>query len=137
MKKAIRRSVIAGIGSVLLATVAGPAAGQDVAEPAIPGATADVEEDWSTWIGTLEESAQNLRTLRKITGELQAEVTRMNTRRYPRGEEKERMLAAFERAQTQLGEAEANHPELLEQARQAGVPQGMLQDFEDVPAAAP
>jgi hypothetical protein len=137
MKQAIRRSVIAGISGVLLATVAVRAEGQSAAPSAIAGAPADVEEDWSTWIGTLEESAQNLRSLRKVTGELQAEVARMNIRRYPRGEEKERLLAAFERAQTQLGEAEANHPELLEQARQAGVPQGMLQDFEDVPAAAP
>ncbi len=136
MRKAIRRSVVAGISSVLLTAVAVPAFGQ-TAEAPVAGAPDDVADDWATWIGTLEESAQNLRSLRKITEELEGEVTRMNIRRYPRGEEKERMLAAYERAQTQLAEAEANHPELLEQARQAGLPGGILQDFEDTPAAAP
>ena len=54
------------------------------------------------------------------------------SRRYPRGEEKARLLAANERAKKDLAEAEAQLPELVEQARQAGVPQGLLQDYEDL-----
>lgn len=136
MRNSIRRSLVAGIGGVLLAAVAVPTWGQT---GGTTGAEAPIQisEDWSTWIAQLEESAQQVRTLRGITAELEADVSRMRSRRYPRGEERERLLAAFERAQTQLAEAEAKHPALLEEARQAGLPQGMLSDFEEIPAASP
>lgn len=134
MKNAIRRGVVAAIGSVLLVSAA-PAWGQARSGAVAPDAGLEAAEDWSTWIATLEESAQKLRSLRKIHAALEADVSRMRSRRYPRGEERERLLAAYERAQTQLEEAEANHPALLEQARQSGVPSGLLQDFEEIPAA--
>lgn len=134
MRKTIHRCVVAGIGSLLLA-VAGPAGSPPTAGAQAPEETLETQEDWSTWIATLEESAQKVRSLRKITADLESDVSRMRSRRYPRGEERERLLAAYERAQTQLEEAEANHPTLLEQARQSGVPLGLLQDFEEIPAA--
>lgn len=134
MRNAIRRGVVAAIGSVLLA-IAVPAWGQSAGGAQSPDSALEVTEDWSTWVATLEESAQQVRSLRKITADLESDVSRMRSRRYPRGEERERLLAAYERARTQLEEAEANHPALLEQARQAGVPQGVLQDFEEIPAA--
>lgn len=89
-------------------------------------------DDWSSWVQTLEEHAQKLRELRKTEGALQAEVDRAKSRRYPRGAERERLFAAHSRAQKDLAEAEAQLPDLLEQARQAGVPQGLLQDYEDL-----
>jgi len=134
MRNVIRRAVVAGIGCLLLA-IAVPASGQSAGSAKSPESALEVTDDWSTWVATLEESAQKVRSLRKITGELESDVSRMRSRRYPRGEEREKLLAAYERARTQLEEAEAAHPALLEQARQAGVPPGVLQDFEEIPAA--
>ena len=81
---------------------------------------------------SLEDHARKLRELRKTAAALEAEVGEALSRRYPRGEEKARLLAANERAKKDLAEAEAQLPELVEQARQAGVPQGLLQDYEDL-----
>ena len=134
MRNAIRHGVVAAIGSLLLG-IAAPAWGQAQTGAVAPDAALEAPEDWSTWVATLEESAQKVRSLRKIHAALEADVSRMRSRRYPRGEERERLLAAYGRAQSQLAEAEANHPALLEQARQAGVPLGLLQDFEEIPAA--
>lgn len=134
MKNAIRRAVVAAIGGLLLISTA-PAWAQPAGRAQAPASALEVPDDWATWIATLEESAQNLRSLRKITAELESDVSRMRSRRYPRGEEREKLLAAYDRARTQLEEAEVAHPALLEQARQAGVPPGVLQDFEEIPAA--
>jgi hypothetical protein len=116
----------------LLAT-APLAAAQSAGVAADPEAAApDESDDWAGWIQTLEQEAKELGQLRKTQAALQAEVDKANTRRYPRGEEKERLLAANLRAQKDLGEAQAEFPDLIEQARQAGVPQGLLQDYEDL-----
>jgi len=114
---------------------AAPPAGAQGAAGAKPGADAAASaeaEDWSSWIKTLEQGAQKLRELRKTEAALQTEVGRALSRRYPRGEEKEKLLAAHARAQKDLAEAREQLPELIEQARQAGVPQGMLQEYEDL-----
>lgn len=111
------------------------ASAQSAGVEADPAATAsDGSDDWSSWIQTLEQEGKKLAELRKTHAALQAEVDKANARRYPRGEEKERLLAANMRAQKDLGEVEAQFPELVEQARQAGVPQGLLQDYEDLAA---
>lgn len=136
MRNGIRRGVVAAIGGVLLA-IAGPAGAQSAGGAQSSDPVLDVTEDWSTWISEIEKSAQKVRSLRETTAALEADVSRMRSRRYPRGEERARLEAAYERARTQLEEAEAAHPALLEQARQAGVPQGILQDFEEIPAAGP
>lgn len=91
--------------------------------------------DWDDWIQRLDDSARKLRELRRIEAKLSAEVERAKSRRYPRGEERQRLFDAWERARNDLAQAELAHPELLEQARQAGVPAGLLQDYEDVDEA--
>jgi hypothetical protein len=100
-------------------------------------AASEESQDWSSWIKTLDDGAKKLRELRKIEGQLQEEVDKAISRRYPRGAEKERLLAALERAKADLAEAEEQYPEQIEQARQAGVPQGLLQDYEDLAEEAP
>lgn len=86
--------------------------------------------DWASWIRTLEDEAKKLRELEKTASALDAEVSRARSRRYPRGAERERLFAAHERAHDDLAAARRQLPELLEQARRAGVPQGMLQEYE-------
>lgn len=135
----IARNVLPGVlAGMLVAGLAAPlhAAAPTTAAAGSASAAPDASQDWSSWIQTLDESAKKLRELRQIEGQLQEAVDKAISRRYPRGEEKERLLAALQRAQADLAEAEQQHPELLEQARQAGVPQGLLQDYEQ-PGAGP
>jgi hypothetical protein len=138
----ITRTALRGLLACALLSGAGaPAAAEAPARAAAPeqSAVPDESQDWASWIQRLEESAQKLRDLRRIERQLQGEVDEAKIRRYPRGEDKARLLAALERAQKDRAEAEEQHPELLEQARQAGVPQGLLQDYEvltETPAAA-
>jgi hypothetical protein len=131
-----RNALLGLLACTLTLAAATPAGAQAGGRAAAAGnAAADESEDWASWIQTLDESAKKLRDLRRIEGQLQDEVDKAVSRRYPRGEEKQRLLAAHQRAQHDLAEAEQEHPELLEQARQAGVPQGLLQDYEDVAEA--
>jgi hypothetical protein len=108
------------------------AASADTNAEAAASDESEESNDWAGWIQTLEQEAKELGQLRKTEAALQAEVAEAIARRRPRGEEKERLLAAHLRAQKDLGEAEAQFPDLVEQARQAGVPQGLLQDYEDL-----
>ncbi|MCL4683976.1 hypothetical protein KJ059_04390 [Myxococcota bacterium] len=135
MTNSMCRSLIAGIAGALIVTLSLPAGGQETTGHSSTAAPAADPMDWSEWISALAESREKVRSLRATVAKMDAEVSRMRSRRYPRGEEKERLLAASERANAALADAEAAHPALLEQARQAGVPAGLLQDFEELPAA--
>lgn len=118
-----------------------PAAGAQ-ARTGTVGAEASAPDegaDWATWIRTLEDEAKKLRELEKTAAALDTEVSRARSRRYPRGAERERLFAAHERAHNDLADARRQLPELVEQARRAGVPQGMLQEYEalaETPASA-
>jgi hypothetical protein len=137
MSSATLRRLLAGISGALLLSFSSPALGQTTSASSPTAAPVEDGADWSEWISTLAESQENVRSLRATVAKMEAEVSRMRSRRYPRGEERARLLTASERASSELEEAETRHPELLEEARQAGVPQGLLQDFEAIPAAAP
>jgi len=132
-----RNALLGLLACALAVSAAAPARAQAAASAAAEseGAMPDESQDWASWIKTLDDSARKLRELRRTESQLQDAIDKAISRRYPRGEEKQRLLAAHERAKADLAEAEQQHPELLEQARQAGVPQGLLQDYEDLPEA--
>jgi chromosome segregation ATPase len=51
-------------------------------------------------------------------------------RKYPRGKRKEELVAELKSAESELAKAEAAWVELQEDARRAGVPPGVLRDYE-------
>jgi len=130
-----RNALLGLLACALMVAAAAPAPAAAGAAAESESAAPDEPQDWASWIKTLDDSAKKLHELRRIEGKLQDDVEKAVSRRYPRGEEKQRLLAAHERAKADLEEAEQQHPELLEQARQAGVPQGLLQDYEDLAEA--
>jgi hypothetical protein len=95
------------------------------------------EEAWQSWIPTLEAGRDKLVAARARVVELEEAVGRSSHRRYPRGEKKAEWLAELAEAREALAEAEAEYPELLEEARRGGVPPGILADYEEVPGALP
>jgi hypothetical protein len=127
------KGVLGLLAAAALASAAPPAAAQGSGGAGGTTAAAiDESQDWATWIQQLEDEARKLRELRKTEAALQEEVGRALSRRRPRGEEKARLLAARDRAVADLAAAERQLGALTEQARQAGVPQGMLQDYEEL-----
>jgi len=125
----------AGLGAlalVLALAAAAPLAARAAAAAGEKPAAGGEEMDWQSWVQQLQESADKVRDLRRINAKMDDEVSAMRSRRYPRGEEKQRLLDAQVRAKDDLAEAETQHLDLVEQARQADVPAGLLQDYEEV-----
>ena len=102
-----------------------PPAAAAPANPAGIGAE-EIEE----WRQTLLEARE--RVDEAIGQVATAEMAYRDARkRKRRGGERADLLAALEAAQAELAEAEAELPALLEEARRAGVPPGVLREFED------
>jgi len=100
------------------------------------GAASDPQAGaWTPWVRTLEKSREQIREERRKVEALQQALEQAVYRRYPRGEEKARIENDLAAAKKSLAEDEAQYPDLVEQARQAGVPARILLDYEDLPAS--
>jgi hypothetical protein len=121
----VRRALFA---LALAASLAGASAA--AADPAKPGDDPANVPALPTWEQRLEEAQTRLELARARAAETEQAVKRARHRRYPRGEAFDDLVRAAEDAQKQLRSAEAELPELLEQARRAGVEPGVLRRFE-------
>jgi hypothetical protein len=129
------KSFCTGLASVLalgfaLAVAPGPARAGSPASMAAPGA-AEVADPAATWVKQLDAAKARLVAARRQVAELEAARSRAITRNYPRGEARARILSDLDKAQKELDSAQQAFPDLLEQARRAGVPAGVLQSYED------
>jgi hypothetical protein len=82
------------------------------------------------WRDTLGEASARVDAAREQVATAESAYRDARKRRR-RGAQRADLLAALEAAQTELAEAEAALPALLEEARRAGVPAGVLREFED------
>lgn len=96
--------------------------------PAAPAPASDtLTQAWRERISTAQQQVAD--------AQLRAETAR-NTyqdwrqRKYPRGVRKEELVREVADADQAVRDAEASFAGLLEQARRAGVPPGVLRDFE-------
>ena len=116
--------------ALLLIPLPSPAQGSPpaAASPAQP--TAGAAEEIDEWRQTRLEARERL-------DEAQVQVTvaqqafRNARHRKRRGDERGELQAALGAAEQELAEAEAQLPVLLDEARRAGVPPGVLREFED------
>jgi hypothetical protein len=100
-------------------------------EPAKAGESEElssVTED--AWIDRIETAAAQLEKTRAQLRANEGALTRARHRRYPRGDALQTLETSVEVGRAALEAAEAELPELLEQARRAGVPPGTLLRFE-------
>lgn len=119
-----------GPGIVLaLSFAAAFAAAGDPAKPN-PEAVAASEEVAAAWEARLDEAQARITTARERVATSERALTRARHRKYPRGEALDGLAEAAEQARTALADAEAELPELLDQARAAGVEPGVLRRFE-------
>lgn len=121
----------------LLVFAAAPAFAQSGAETAAePVAVDDAGDDEAAWVKRLEEGAARLSAAQQRVDELEHAKGRGASRRYPRGEAKEQYLEQLAEARAELSAAREEMPELLEDARRAGVMPGVLDRYETAAAAA-
>lgn len=96
-----------------------------------PAATAESGEmEVEEWRQTLLEAHERLKIARVRAAEAR-HAHRDGRQRRRRGAEKAELTAALEAAEQEFVEAEAEFPAVLEKARRAGVPPGVLREFED------
>ena len=100
-------------------------------QPAAPASsTALGAEEIAEWRQTFLEARERVDGAREQVTVAQ-QAYRDARKRNRRGAERADLLAAQGAAEQELAEAEAELPALLEEARRAGVPPGVLREFED------
>jgi septal ring factor EnvC (AmiA/AmiB activator) len=82
------------------------------------------------WVDRIEVAAAHLEKTRAQLRANEESLARARHRRYPRGDTLEELETSVESGRAALEAAEAELPELIEQARRAGVPPGELRRFE-------
>jgi hypothetical protein len=132
MKK-ILASIAFGCGLV----VAAPLLAAPPAAPAAkdkPANEAGTDEQQTAWVQKLDDAAARITSAQKEVDRLLGAKRRGVARRYPLGEAKEQYIKDLESAQKELADAKRDLPALLEEARRAGVPVGILDRYENLAA---
>ncbi len=88
------------------------------------------DETVTYWIEKIELEQERAAEARGDVARLEQEISRAKRRRYPRGEALREKIDALEAAREAGAKAEALIPELLDNARRAGVSPGALREFE-------
>ena len=105
-----------------------------------PGAPADAapadEGPWAVWQERVGEARQAVDRAERRSETAEAAVQKMRHRRRPRGDAREALFAERDAARAERAAAERALAELLEHARLAGVPPGLLRAEEEPPADA-
>jgi hypothetical protein len=83
------------------------------------------------WIKELEDARARLRDANERLARLDAIKGRGAANRYPRGDAKAKYLSEIQSAQDERDDAVRAFPQVVEDARRAGVPPGVLSDYED------
>jgi chromosome segregation ATPase len=96
--------------------------------PAKPNEASELAGE--AWEARLTEAEQRLASARERAATSESALSRARHRRHPRGEALDALVAAAADARRERAAAEAELPELLEQARRAGVAPGVLRRFE-------
>lgn len=125
------KSKIPSIVFALALLWATPLLAQPPASPAPeePAATAE-EDSEAAWVKRLDEAAARLAGAQRQVEQLEGAKGKGASRRYPRGDAKAKYLDDLEAAHTELADARAALPELVEEARRAGIPNGVLDRYE-------
>ena len=84
----------------------------------------------------LEDARARLHAASQRVDELENAKGRGAARRYPRGDAKQQYLADLASAHAERSDARRALPVVVEDARRAGVPAGVLSDYEDEAEAA-
>lgn len=119
----------------LAAVTTAPAQGGSAAPDAAAAAAGEADEI-KVWVKQLEDARARLSAANGDVVRLDDAKGRGAARRYPRGDVKEKYIAELQAALVERDAARRAFPQVVEDARRAGVPAGVLSDYEDEADAA-
>ncbi|MCU0670909.1 MAG: hypothetical protein MUF70_16390, partial [Myxococcota bacterium] len=97
-----------------------------------PGAAStEAEDETAAWMKQLEDARLRLRDASERVDRLENAKGRGAARRYPRGDAKAAYLADLAAARAERDDARRSYPDIVDDARRAGVPPGLLSDYEE------
>ncbi|RIK98756.1 MAG: hypothetical protein DCC71_20820 [Proteobacteria bacterium] len=114
-----------------LALAAPAMAQRGATDPNAIAAEEQEAEALAAWTKRLGEARARLDAAERELAELEGAKGRGAHRRYPRGEAKGKYLERLDAARSERDAAARALPELLEEARRAGVPNGVLSRYEE------
>ena len=113
---------------------------EDTGASADPSAVADEateeEAERASWLKKLDEAKQRLDVAQRELDALENVKGRGASRRYPRGDAKGKYLEDLAAARTEYEDARRALPEVVEEARRAGIEPGVLDPYEQAAEAA-
>lgn len=95
-------------------------------DPDAPAASSSAEESYAHWTARIDVARQRIGVARAAVQVWDDRYANMIQSDYPRGAARQQLIDDRERAKQRLASEEANLPRLIEAARRAGVPQGVL-----------
>lgn len=124
----------------LVATIAvlAPAAAEEQAPPAADASAEanDGDAEVARWAKQLDDAKLRLEVAQKQLDTLTNAKGRGAARRYPRGDAKAKYLDDLAETRTEYEAARRALPDVVEEARRAGVPAGVLEPYEALAEAA-
>jgi hypothetical protein len=111
------------------------------AETESPAANATDEDagadtELARWVKQLDDATQRVDAARRQLDQLEGTKGRGASRRYPRGDAKAKYLENLKLARAEYEAARRALPDVVENARRAGVPPGVLDPYEAAAEAA-
>jgi hypothetical protein len=133
----VRRTWVALLAGLLLGAGAGASTAR--AQAAAPAEEAETAPEapigdpslLAYWEQRLERALQRIELARRRATEAETEYSRARHDDYPRGEALNEIKEKHLAAERELRRAEEALPRLVEQARRAGVPPGVLRHYRD------
>jgi len=124
----------------MLATLALPshtaAAGTDARAASAKDQGEDGNAELSRWVKQLDDAMQRLDAARRRIDQLENAKGRGAARRYPRGDAKAKYLEDLKLTREEYEAARRALPDVVEDARRAGIAPGVLQPYEAAAEAA-
>jgi hypothetical protein len=95
------------------------------------------DEEQAGWVQRLDDAAARVVSAQKQVDQLFDAKGRGAARRYPRGDAKDKYLKELDAARKELADAKRALPALVDEARRAGIPNGVLDRYEGLVAESP
>jgi multidrug efflux pump subunit AcrA (membrane-fusion protein) len=108
----------------------------DAPATAAAGESKEADAEISGWVRKLDDAKLRLEFAQRQLDELTNAKGRSAARRYPRGDAKAKYLDDLKNTRTEYEAAQRALPEVLEDARRAGIAPGVLEPYEVAAAAA-
>ena len=96
-------------------------------DPEAPASSAGAEARWDHWTARIDMAAQRIGVAKAVVAVWDESYAEMIQADYPRGDARQKLLDSRDKSVQRLASEEAMLPRMIEEARRAGVPPGVLE----------